>query len=166
MTDIRDITEDYPYNSACLTEGDLAVVKHGDLGHLCGYCAFKDDEIPAEWRGNYDAPGLQYLNIHGGITYAKHKNGYTVFGLDCAHAGDEHRPELSDPQYVLDLARQMRAQIAIFSYRYQEWIDGDHISRTNLINEIRAEADIQTELGLGAMIDLLTGASEFGDDND
>jgi len=41
------------------------------LRHLCGYAVFKKTDIPKDWWGNYNAPGLQELNVHGGITYCR-----------------------------------------------------------------------------------------------
>lgn len=62
----------YPYNHSALIlrDGDLAVLSNS-LGRLCGYCAFTPDEIPMEWHGDYDVDALQYLSIHGGLTYCE-----------------------------------------------------------------------------------------------
>lgn len=39
--------------------------------HMCGYAVFKKTDIPKDWWGNYNAPGLQQLLVHGGITYCR-----------------------------------------------------------------------------------------------
>jgi hypothetical protein len=55
----------YPYSHDLLRREDMLAVMDCRGSHLCGYCAFRDEEIPAHWRGNYDAPGLQFLSVHG-----------------------------------------------------------------------------------------------------
>lgn len=37
----------------------------------CGYVAFKKDQIPEAWHGSFKPPGLELLEIHGGITWAE-----------------------------------------------------------------------------------------------
>jgi hypothetical protein len=154
----------YPYRhkDTVARRGDLIVVRNENLGHLCGYCAFRDEELPVALRGNYDAPGLQFLAIHGGPTYAESSDGYSVFGFDCMHAGDDEKPELRDPGHVLKLAEQMREQIAAFAARHEEWQAADREGRCAILDEIRAEATIPTEFGLGGMIGILCGAPELG----
>jgi len=36
-----------------------------------GYVAFPCKDIPKDWLGNYSAGALQYLDIHGGITFCE-----------------------------------------------------------------------------------------------
>lgn len=36
-----------------------------------GYVVFPTKDIPKDWWGNYNAGALQYLDIHGGITYCE-----------------------------------------------------------------------------------------------
>ena len=36
-----------------------------------GYVAFSTKDIPQDWWGNYHAGALQYLDIHGGITFCE-----------------------------------------------------------------------------------------------
>lgn len=62
----------YPYNhkNVVATDGDLCVLRN-DMGRFCGYCSFDPSEVPVEWHGNYNADALQYLAVHGGITYGE-----------------------------------------------------------------------------------------------
>lgn len=39
-----------------------------------GYVTFPTKDIPKDWWGDYNAGALQYLNIHGGITYCEVNN--------------------------------------------------------------------------------------------
>jgi len=36
-----------------------------------GYVVFPTKDIPQDWWGDYNAGALQYLDIHGGITYCE-----------------------------------------------------------------------------------------------
>lgn len=62
----------YPYNhkNVVAIDGDLCVIRN-EMGVLCGYCAFHSIEVPDEWHGNYSADALQYLAVHGGLTYGE-----------------------------------------------------------------------------------------------
>lgn len=51
------------YNNRCVTWPEKF--------HMCGYVVFPKKKIPKDWWGNYEAPGLQRLAIHGGITYCE-----------------------------------------------------------------------------------------------
>lgn len=148
----------YPYNAPglLLREADLAVIRHRE--HLNGYCAFPLGELPAEWAGDYNAPGLQLLAISGGITYAEVGEGLAVFGFDCNHADDSERPELQDPAYVLQLAAQMREQLIAFAARWDEFLAATPEAKLRILDEVRAEATLPTEYGLGGLIIFMAGA--------
>lgn len=65
----------YPFNDSdnpVTIEENVAAFKHPN-GHYCGYCVLSNDLVPMQARGTYDAPGMQYLPVHGGITYAEGK---------------------------------------------------------------------------------------------
>lgn len=65
----------YPFNHK-----DVALVKDNKAvlncrgHHLCGYVAFPVDRIPKEWYGDYNADALQYLSVHGGLTFCEVEN--------------------------------------------------------------------------------------------
>lgn len=44
-------------------------------GFYCGYVALRTKDIPRSWHGDFNADGLQYLSIHGGITFCELVNG-------------------------------------------------------------------------------------------
>lgn len=190
------------------------------LRHLCGYVTFKKTDIPKDWWGNYGAPGLQELNIHGGITYCKqfkvpnqakiekefhdqidklYKNvdrskgydhesvsnriketnklykacndklsesaeGYVVFGFDCGHYKDSENPNLKDPNHVMILTEQMDTLLRKFKESYEDYRDAAGVTksvvRNSIIANVNREADIQCELGFGALLNLLSGETE------
>lgn len=157
----------YPYNHGAVVaeSGHEVVIRHSTLGHLCAYTKFRSAWLPREWRGNYNADGLQYLAIHGGITYASESDGWCVFGLDCGHGGDEEHPELRDSQYVLGLAKSMRQQISLYRRRLGEWREGSRKKRGELMDEISGTVQVKPlSPSLGAMIGVLCGMPEFGEE--
>lgn len=156
----------YPFTHAGLVAvDDDCAVRRVDLGtrsHLCGYVALPLTSVPAEWHGNYDADALQYLAVHGGLTYAEKENDAAVFGFDCAHAGDDHDPELRDPVHVMALARQMKQQILAYAERIDEWRAANRERRTEITQEIIDSAARPVDIGFGGMIDMLAGGRVFG----
>jgi hypothetical protein len=200
---------EYPFRHAgvVLVRENKAVLRTS-LGHLCGYCAFRPHEIPVEWHGNYDADALQYLNIHGGLTYCDVEGGdeaarkkavieardaideddvlkrfsermraerkakstvpydWIVFGFDCGHAGDDDKPELQQAEYVMALAEQMEQQIRDYAAVIAHWRAADRDKRIAIVEEIRERAAHKLELGFGAIIGSLGGATEFGSGQD
>jgi hypothetical protein len=152
----------YFITQSVLVDGDECVVDCRG-SHLCGYTRIPREKTPDSWRGNYDADALQFLSVHGGLTYAEDDGDYCIFGFDCAHAGDENRPELKDAVHVLSLAKSMRQQLDLFAAKRDEWLLADRDLRVRIIEEIRAADTQKHELGLGAMISAWGGAKEFGE---
>ena len=143
-----------------LLSKDNAFVLDCRGSHLCGYCSIPKNEIPGEWQGDYDADALQYLKIHGGITYCHVDGEMVVFGFDCAHAGDEGRLDLKDPKIVLEHAITMEKMIRAYAARIDEWRSASKEKRCEIIDEIN-KMSTETDLGFGAMIDLLCGGEKI-----
>lgn len=160
---MANLIAEYPYRYRGLvkSEGDLAVIRT-DMGHLCGYCAFSIAEIPGSWIGSYDAPGMHFLAIHGGLTYAEREGDFTIYGFDCAHSGDSGNPALSDVEHVFELTRQMRAQLELLRDRYSEFEAADRQGKAAILDDIRANAQLKSEAGIGQMIEMLSGAPTLG----
>jgi len=135
-------------------------------GHLCGYVALKKGQVPEEWLGNYSADALQYLSIHGGITFCEIYEDYVVFGLDCAHAGDEEREELRDPMYVMGLVEDMEQQLLEYTKVIKKWRRSSREKRIKMIDKIRNKSKYFKGLGFGAMIDMLGGSKDFDKKNE
>ncbi len=157
----------YPFNykNVRLVDGDEVVIEvsFGGLNthrHLCGYTTIQTAMIPEAWSKNYKADALQYLNVHGGITYVKRHVGEVVFGFDCNHVDDDERSDLRDPAFVMALAKEMRAQITEYARRYQEWTAADRDRRIEIVQEIR-EMATPKHIGFGGLIGVLGGAKEF-----
>lgn len=152
----------YPfiYKGLVLEDKNRAVIKT-DMGHYCGYVVINKTKIPKKWNGDYDADALQYLNIHGGITYCEIEKNYVVFGLDCMHLDDDTNPKMKDPKYVMKLTEQMEQQILDYAKNYKKWKKYGKKRRIALIESIRKKGKIKSELGFGAMIGVISGGKEF-----
>lgn len=61
-----------------------------EVGALCGYVAV--DPTHPYFKKDYDEPGLKYLEVHGGVTFADNQPGFPTdmwwIGFDCAHYKD------------------------------------------------------------------------------
>jgi len=147
----------FDYKGDKLIKNDCAVIRHSSLGHLCGYCVIEKSNIPKEWWGNYNADGLQYLNVHGGITYCRKEGDYVVFGFDCAHSGDENIPELKNMEHVLALAQDMKRQILDYASIIDEWRTADDKKKAEMLDAIREKAKYKHEFGFGALIGIMFG---------
>jgi hypothetical protein len=158
---VKNFTDNWPFDEALIVDG-TECVKFADGRHLCGYTAFEKTQIPAAWLGNEGADALQYLDVHGGITYADADDDYAIFGFDCAHAGDADRVEFSDHVFVLTLAKRMRQQMEEYAKRIEEWRSADRAGRIRIIEEIRGNSS--EGLGFGALIDAIGGGRIFGDE--
>lgn len=89
----------------CVIEVDHKVVP----SWLCGYVAVPRAKVPAEWIAELENIPV---DVHGGVTYLQVFGMYVVIGFDCAHYGDEDRPRLHDPKYVLSLVDDLAGQLA------------------------------------------------------
>lgn len=133
--------------------------------HLCGYVAIQKNKIPVAWYNDYDADVLQFLNIHGGITFIEEKDECIIFGLDCAHAGDESDDKYIDENYVMKLVEQMEQQILLFAeyywlYKLLKFLKLKKLNK-KLIQYICNQGEIDEELSFGAMLDMLGGSNKF-----
>jgi len=126
-----------------------------------GYVVFHRKDIPKDWWGNYNADALQYLNIHGGITFCKKEGNYIVFGFDCAHSGDETNPKLKDINYVMQLTEQMEEQIMEYKKVIKKWRGYGIKRRCRLLDEITAKGKIKEKASFGKMIDMLSGGQDL-----
>lgn len=175
-----------------------------------GYVVFHKSELPREFALDYDRQGLQFLQIHKGITYQElitsdeekykklvelknekftklnaetEKEGFQnyseksgdirdwfrdeqikigydwiVYGFDCNHYEDHSNPLFKDPEYIFMLVEQMESQILALA---EIWDDFTAQPSTDLkrllLDNVIAQAEIKTELGLGGLFKLMGG---------
>lgn len=95
--------------------------------------------------------------------YQDNDEGYVVFGFDCNHHSDHKNKDLQDPNHVMMLTEQMEQQLLAFADVYQEYKDAEKVPatkdivQTTIIRNIRREAELKTQMGLGGMLDILSG---------
>ena len=83
---------------------------------------------------------------------------YVVFGFDCAHSGDEENEKLGDLNHVVMLTVQMRDQITEFAKVWNLYMATESKKdKCIILDSVRSKAEIRTELGLGGMLNLITG---------
>lgn len=133
----------------------------GDLSYLCGYVEFPKSQIPERWWDDFTAEGLKYLRVHGGITHVATDETTVVFGFDCAHAGDDDRPDLQNLEHVYRLVEDMDTLISVYASRIQAWRAASPHDRMAIIDAINGLAMIREGFGTPALIDMMQGAPTF-----
>ena len=132
-----------------------------DQSYLCGYVEFPKSQIPERWWDDFTAEGLKYLRVHGGITHVATDETTIVFGLDCAHAGDDDNPDLQNPDHVYHLVEDMETLISVYADRIQAWRAASPHDRMAIIDEINALAQFREGFGTPALVDMMRGTPTF-----
>lgn len=82
-------------------------------GHYCGYITISKDHPVAKDCLNKSFPeeiANNWVDVHGGITYARRKEDGFVIGFDLAHVGDEHLN--INNNYVIEELEKLETQLA------------------------------------------------------
>lgn len=125
-----------------------------------GYCRFK--RKPVHERG-YNGI-LDYVPVHGGITYCNHTLGVSTYGFDTAHAGDDENPLVRNVEWIeyqcLVMARGIQIA-ALFEEDYLRFrgCDCRAIILDRFHTKMRKLSSVPFELSnnFGAMINVLFG---------
>lgn len=120
----------YPFEhkGLVLQEGNFAVLSNGN-GALCGYVAIPAAEVPREWHGDYSADGLQYLHVHGGITYCGVGGGDEEARIAAEHLAKDtvkipHEEGSLDDKLAAYARRREAIQMAAASVPYSHVVFG------------------------------------------
>lgn len=125
-----------------------------------GYCRFK--RKPVYERG-YDGI-LNYVPVHGGITFALHQFGVSTYGFDTAHAGDDENPLCKNIEWVEHQALVMAESVRIAALYERDYLKfNDRYARAEVID--RYHRHVRRAIGqpfelmnnFGAMINAITG---------
>lgn len=133
---------------------------NSDDRHYCGYVRFP--KRPLKEQG-YDGV-VTYVPVHGGVTFAREDADGMVYGFDCAHAGDERDPRVTDLTWLrAECGRLASGIVAAIGVEESYLLAGDASSRAAVIDEYHAtlaDRGINFELtdNFGAMINALTGS--------
>ena len=140
-------------------KSDLGEELIGDRGVMSLLFASLDGE---------DVRGDLYFDVHGSLTYSGDgKKGYPVkapvwwFGFDCAHAGDENRPQLKEPKYVMELTRQMESQLLAHAKQIKEYRAADKDTRIKMLQSVIDTGGVKSEMGMGGMLGMLSGGKDI-----
>ena len=127
--------------------------------HYCGYVRFS--KCPMENTG-YDRI-LTYVPVHGGITYAESDEYGYVYGFDCAHLGDEGRPELWDEDFLRQECWRLAKAIQIAAkYECSYELRTDQQVRAGILDDFTAEMkragiNVDYSVNFGFMLKVLFG---------
>lgn len=125
-----------------------------------GYCRFKHKPVIEEGYHGI----LNYVPVHGGITYCRHSKGVSTYGFDTAHSDDENNPLCRNIEWIEFQCRLMADSIRIaarFEPAYLKF--RDKRTRAFVVDKfhsaIRRKTGQNFNLGnnFGAMINLLCG---------
>ena len=75
--------------------------------YYCGYATF--NERPLEHYG-FDGV-IEYVPVHGGVTYARSNTDGRVYGFHCDHPGDDQDLDCLRKAWVLEEAERMALSI-------------------------------------------------------
>lgn len=81
---------------------------HNPKRWFCGYARLPDGHV---FYGQNDDMIADYINVHGGVTFAGKLDGLDGFyiGFDCAHRGDD--PSVQDEKYTLNECMRLVDQL-------------------------------------------------------
>lgn len=173
---------DAPGLNRLAIHGNITYCEIEDVPHQERYFEeYKEalDKHYKRWENKIGKGGLDQANLYMKEKIAIKKAyidklsqtevGYVVFGFDCNHHGDAQNPAVHDVNHVMMLTEQMENQLLLFADRYQEYIDAENtpatteIVQTTIIREIRRQAELKTQMGLGGMLDILMGKTPIDD---
>lgn len=131
-----------------------------ELQQYNGYCRFMAKPV---LTAGYDGI-LNYVPVHGGITYAKFVKGVATYGFDTSHAGDEENPQVRNLEWI-----EFQAWLMAKSIRLAALFEGDYLRskckyhRALVIDRYHRKIAKLTQQpfviqnNFGAMINLLCG---------
>jgi hypothetical protein len=133
-------------------EGQKWFIIPGPCGGLNGYVVF--DKRPTIETGYHGL--LEYVPVHGGITYAHQYEDGFIYGFDTAHCDSEEKPRMN-PEWIKSQIGIMARGIKLSAELEPQYL----LAKTN---EEKAPicqqlSDLQSEewKNFGVMINLLSG---------
>lgn len=143
-----------------INEVHLAVLEFRE-GRYNGYrFFFERPTIEQGYRGI-----LNYVPVHGGITYAKPvKEGGFIYGFDCQHCDDDENLDCYDIEWAFKETEFMYRAISIASCFEKRYLMAkDNKKKAEIIDGYHAEVkkklsrSFELENNFGAMLGLLCG---------
>lgn len=135
------------------------VIKHPSLGHYCGYCRFLQRPVEEDGYGGI----LMYVPVHGGITLAEQSEEGMTYGFDCAHSGDDNRPECRDLDWLRAECERMAMGIQLAAHYEARYLLGaSNQEKAAILDAFHEDArrrglDFHLSDNFGAMLNVLGG---------
>ena len=133
----------------------------GFMAHYCGYCRFAERPVKEQGYNGF----LEYVPVHGGITYAGEDEDGMVYGFDCAHAGDEREPRCWNMAWLKAECEKMAAGIlAVVPFEPRYLLAASNEDRAKIIDEYHEHMEREYEArfdlrdNFGAMLNALSGS--------
>ncbi len=125
-----------------------------------GYCRFRHKPVIEEGYNGI----LNYVPVHGGITYCHHSKGVSTYGFDTAHSDDENNPLCRNIEWIEFQCRLMSESIRIASRFEPEYLKHkDRLVRAYVVDKFhrailkKTGQNFNLTNNFGAMINLLCG---------
>lgn len=134
-------------------DGHECWITQGPTGGLNGYVRF--EKRPVRESGCDGI--LNYVPVHGGITYADEDENGMVYGFDTAHCNSDQYP-LHDPSWIKDQIKVMLDGIKKASEVEETYLLAtSNEEKAKLVDAVLSIAP-DAELGFGATINLFSGS--------
>ncbi|HZF24008.1 MAG TPA: hypothetical protein VE030_11160 [Burkholderiales bacterium] len=127
---------------------------------LNGYVAFPKRHAPKLPTNSYGGI-LQYIPVHGGVTYAVKDSYMAVWGFDTLHCDSGEVPR-ADRAWILGQCRLLHTGLLIAAKLWPEWRKASQARRTEMADWMLQLVDdgrvgLTGRLNLGSMLDLMRG---------
>jgi hypothetical protein len=131
-----------------------------DPDALNGYVAFpkrRGPKLPTHYQGL-----VQYIPVHGGITYAVKDSFATVFGFDTAHWKSEDQPR-TDPEWIRYQCHVLHHGLRMAEELWPKFRKANRDGKIAIAQTLFEECDpaqsgrVSDRLGFTALINLMCG---------
>ena len=131
--------------------------KHLDPDALNGYVAYPKRHAPRLPKG--DCNIVQYIPVHGGITWACKDSYMAVWGFDTMHCNSAEQPR-ADQDWIRANCWVLYRGLMLAEKRWPEFRRASRSRRAEIADELLAlieEQPLLEKLGFNAMINMLFG---------
>lgn len=139
------------------------ITKHMDPDALNGYVAYPKRHAPRLPQGTGNI--VQYIPVHGGVTYACKDSFMAVWGFDTMHAGSEEHPR-SDRDWIRAHCWLLYRGLMLAEQLWPEFRRASQERRAELVEQLLAlveERALPDKLGFQALMGLVLGGRIGGE---
>ena len=131
--------------------------EHCNPDALNGYVAFPKRHAPRLKMGSGNI--VQYIPVHGGITYMEKDSVAAVWGFDTQHLSSEKEP-IAEPEWVVANCWILYRGLKLAAKLWPEFRRAGNMRRAELAQQLLdlvEEQPLGDKLGFEAMLSVLTG---------